>query len=65
MVDLCTSGLEFGILATYRLKMTGTGWLAVQMAPNIPPYEPYEARTCCNGPQEALQWLLKQQVLQH
>ena len=43
--------------------MTKRKLMLVQMAPNIAPYEPYEARTCCNGPQEGLQWLLKQQVL--
>lgn len=44
---------------------TPTQPLALQMEPCIPPYRAYHERTCCNGPQEALQWLLKQQVQLH
>ena len=32
------------------------------MEPNIPPYDAYSARRCCNGPLEAMEWLLKQQT---
>ena len=32
------------------------------MEPNIAPYNPYSARRCCNGPLEAMEWLLKQQT---
>ena len=34
----------------------------VQIRPNIPPAEPYEARVCCNGPMEGLKALLHQQA---
>ena len=33
-----------------------------QVAPNVPPYDSYSARTCCNGPLEAMEWILKQQT---
>lgn len=33
----------------------------VQIQPNVNPYDPYSARTCCNGPIESLKWILKQQ----
>ena len=33
----------------------------LQLAPNVPPFDAYEARQCCNGPLEGLEWLLKQQ----
>lgn len=33
-----------------------------QVEPNIPPYDAYSARRCCNGPLEAMEWLLKQQT---
>ena len=33
-----------------------------QVAPNIPPYNAYTDRRCCNGPLEAVEWLLKQQT---
>lgn len=32
-----------------------------QVQPNVSPYDPYSARTCCNGPVESLKWILKQQ----
>ena len=32
-----------------------------QIQPNVNPYDPYSARTCCNGPLESLKWILKQQ----
>ncbi len=32
------------------------------MAPNVPPYDSYSARACCNGPLEAMEWILKQQT---
>ena len=32
------------------------------MQPNIPPFDAYDARRCCNGPLEAMEWLLKQQT---
>ena len=32
-----------------------------QVQPNVSPYDPYSARTCCNGPIESLKWILKQQ----
>lgn len=35
--------------------------LHVQVQPNVNPYDPYSARTCCNGPIESLKWILKQQ----
>ena len=35
--------------------------MAVQIQPNVNPYDPYSARTCCNGPLESLKWILKQQ----
>ena len=36
--------------------------VGMQIRPNIPPAEPYEARTCCGGPMEGLKAMLKQQV---
>jgi 4-aminobutyrate aminotransferase len=27
----------------------------------VPPFDSYESRTCCGGPLEGLEWLLKQQ----
>ena len=32
----------------------------MQIRPNIPPFEDYNARQCCNGPLEAVTWMLKQ-----
>ncbi len=32
-----------------------------QIQPNVKPYDPYEARGCCNAPIDALKWILKQQ----
>ena len=34
--------------------------ILMQIRPNIPPFEDYNARQCCNGPLEAVTWLLKQ-----
>ena len=34
---------------------------SLQLAPNVPPFDAYEARKCCGGPLEGLEWLLKQQ----
>lgn len=33
----------------------------LQLAPNVgPPFEAWNARKCCQGPHEALHWMLKQ-----
>lgn len=40
---------------------TEMGAIGVQIQPNVDPYDPYSARTCCNGPIESLKWILKQQ----
>lgn len=37
----------------------GNQWY--KLPPNIPPFGDYNARKCCNGPLEAVKWLLKQQ----
>lgn len=31
-----------------------------QIRPNIPPFDDYNARKCCNAPLDAMKWLLKQ-----
>ena len=36
--------------------------LGMQLKPNIPPFDDYNARQCCNAPLEGLKWLLKQQT---
>ena len=36
-------------------------YCTLQIQPNVNPYDPYTARTCCNGPMESLKWILKQQ----
>jgi len=35
---------------------------ALQLPPNIPPFEHYDKRKCCGGPQDGLKWMLKMQV---
>ncbi|CAL8464181.1 g3716 [Coccomyxa elongata] len=37
----------------------GDSWYKIQ--PNVKPFDPYEARGCCNAPIDALKWILKQQ----
>jgi 4-aminobutyrate aminotransferase len=36
----------------------GGDWYKLE--PNIPPFDDYSQRRCCNGPLESLQWMLKQ-----
>jgi len=35
---------------------------ASQLPPNIPPFEHYDKRKCCGGPQDGLKWMLKMQA---
>lgn len=51
---------EAAPLRARSLGKIGAG--RAQMAPNMPPYEEYSARGCCNGPLEAMEWILKQQT---
>lgn len=43
---------------TRQAAADGGEWYKIR--PNIPPFEDYNARQCCNGPLEAVTWLLKQ-----
>jgi len=43
---------------TRQAAPDGDDWYKIR--PNIPPFDDYNARKCCNAPLDAMKWLLKQ-----
>lgn len=41
-------------------RVSSCACLDLQLRPNIPLFEDYNTRKCCNGPLEAVKWMLKQ-----